>query len=56
VTLRENGIDKLMVGMIVMVAIFFGFLIAVSVRPWKATGQLARIDGEADAPAFEVIR
>ena len=58
VTLKENRVAQLSVGLIVLVAVFFGLLIAVSLNRWRATGQLARIDAEGGPPTrgFAVVQ
>ena len=46
VTLKENWIAQLSVGLIVATGLLFAFLINRSVARWEATGELARIDAE----------
>ncbi len=56
-TLMDSRIAQLSVLLILLVAILFLFLISQSVARWRATGQLARLDGEVHEPrAFEVSR
>ncbi len=58
VTLRENRVAQLSVGLIIVVALFFAFVIAISVGRWRATGQLARVDADDGTPprGFAVVQ
>lgn len=48
VTLKENTVAQLSVGLIIITGLLFAFLINRSVARWEASGQLARIDSEDD--------
>jgi SNF family Na+-dependent transporter len=55
--LMNDRIAQLSIGLVLLVAAIFVVIIFFSIRRWKATGQLARIDSELEEPrAFEVIR
>ena len=58
VTLKESWVAKLSVGLVILVAVFFGLLINIAVKRWRTTGQLDRIDAEGGPPtrAFAVVQ